>query len=255
MPGEVLVRKRLACRALMRCELTVAIGVLPEYLSACTRAVANSRNPVDPVYLQPPHRRNRELRLLVPAVIKRIKSIEVVLRAAGLLGAERMHVEVRVAGSVSDSRYHAELVRLGSSIPGISVTWLGQLDALAMADEYDTATAMVLGSQWEVSPLVAAEAMVRCCPVVLPDHPGPTEMLASGERGWLYPAGSEKSLAETLSSILEHPESVEPKVASAFMWATSAFSPKSVATEMLHLYQSYLADELLAADRAEPPRV
>jgi len=254
LPGEAPLRKRLACRALKRCELTLAIGALPEYLSACARAVVYSRNPVDPVYLAPPNRRNSGTRLLVPAVIKRIKSTEVVLKAASRLGVDRNGIEVRIAGPVSDVQYHAELAALAANMPSIRVTWLGHLDASAMVGEYDMATAMVLGSQWEVSPLAAAEAMVRRCPVVLPDHPGPSEMLGSGERGWLYRAGSDRSLTETLASVLEHPESVEARVAKAFEWATISYAPGVIADETLRLYQMYLAEEHSSAGGTEQPR-
>lgn len=240
LPLERWLRQRSARVSLQTADAVVTIGPLPAKLEGVPRRTFASANPLNHVFLAPVHRDERPSTFLVPAAVKRIKSIDFVIdaaeRAASIMGRR---VELRIAGPITDKAYHAELEAIASAAEAVTVSFLGSLSPTDMAGEYDRASAMVLGSRWEVSPVSAAEAMVRACPVILPDLPGPRAMLDAGSRGWLFRPQDADALAAAMLSVRS-----DARVDEARSWALERFAPDRVASRLLEFYRGELASAI-----------
>lgn len=70
----------------------------------------------------------------------------------------------------------------------------------------DKASAFVLSSRWEGSPIVLTEALALGTPAVSTDCPsGPVETLDGGKHGPLVPMGDPQALATAILQTLDHP--------------------------------------------------
>ncbi len=84
------------------------------------------------------------------------------------------------------------------------VTLLGQLSKPELAEEYASASLVVLTSRSEGIPLVLMEAMGRSCVVLAPDITGIPELVLDGRTGFLYTPGSLlhfAAMVRTISSV------------------------------------------------------
>jgi glycosyltransferase involved in cell wall biosynthesis len=227
-------RLYLAKEALSRFDAAVSISGSRDL--GLAKRVVLIPNPIDPIYYSPlsDHPRNG---LAVVASIKRIKQIHHVFVAAESLGVSPS-IEITVAGATENAAYLKELKALAESCTHIRVSWSGRLDALGLKSLYDRSKALVLASQWEISPLCVAEAMVRRCPVIVPDHPGTCELVGGGERGSMYAAGSVDQLSRAIRTALLSPDSVIEMTRAAQEWAVPRFDVSAVAQDTAALYRS-----------------
>lgn len=81
----------------------------------------------------------------------------------------------------------------------------GWISSAQVREELLAARAMVLPSFAEGLPVVIMEAMALCRPVLTTAVAGIPELVAAGEVGWLFPAGSVDALADAMAQCLDTP--------------------------------------------------
>jgi glycosyltransferase involved in cell wall biosynthesis len=115
-------------------------------------------------------------------------------------------VTLRVAGSEGDVAY-ADRVRRRISELGLAdrVVLLGSLAPAEMLHEYRRAAMLVLPSAQETSPMVIAEAMAACVPVVATDVGGVRHLVEHGRTGYLVGVGDIEGLAARIVDLLLDP--------------------------------------------------
>lgn len=245
---NAIVRRRLASSALSRFDVAVSISEVRD-LSAARRVVSIA-NPLDLAYLSTSTANVPRHGVALVATVKRIKRIEMVIQALERVDSPSP-VVLTIAGGVEDERYHAELLRLASICTRVVVRWIGSIDATALCDLYDRSAALVVASDWEVSPMCIAEAMVRRCPVVASDVPGNLAMVHPS-RGRTFEAGDVDSLTEVLNDVLKEPSLELLSTDQAFEWAISRFSPARIASQTIQLYSDIVHDTAPAIMRRDP---
>lgn len=151
-------------------------------------------NPIDldvPIVARP----ERRCEFLFFGRLEAQKNPEVLLRAFGRVAGD-WHLTVYGDGSLGD-RLQVSAKRLG--ISG-KVTWRGW--RTSPWDEVGEASALVLTSDYEGFGLVLAEALARGLPVVATDVVGPSDVVRTGENGWLFAPGDHRALARILRGIV-----------------------------------------------------
>jgi glycosyltransferase involved in cell wall biosynthesis len=238
------VRQWMAVQLIRRADVVVAVGDPHANGADSGRRVVEIPNAVRADFEAPAVRRPRTTDILVPAAVKRVKGIERVIEAAGIIAADGSRVVVRVAGGIDDLGYRAELATLAAEKAHVDVEWLGHLSTARMVDAMDHASAVVLGSSFEVSPVVVGEAMFRERPVVAPDLAGLRRLVGEKDRALLYPVGDVSELARRMRLALG--ESYDGTAARSR--AAMEYSATSVAMRTLAVYQAVLAEkrEILA---------
>lgn len=233
-------RLRLADSALRRFDAAISISDARDLVGA--RRVVPIANPLNAEFLSAPATNMPRDGVLMVATIKRIKRIDLVIMALEVMKPPSP-VVLTIAGGVEDARYHSELLRLSSRCRHVEVDWAGQVDVAALCELYDRSAALVVASDWEVSPMCIAEAMARRCPVVASNVPGNLAMVQSG-RGQAFEAGDVDSLATVLGETLnaEIPGSRMTDV--AFDWAVGRFAPAAVAAQTAALYSEIVNDSI-----------
>lgn len=119
------------------------------------------------------------------------KGIDVLLRVAAALHAERMGVRFILAG---DGPERARMERDG--LPP-NVMLAGKVDDERLEQLYAGCHALVLPTRFEGMPTVVLEAMARARPVLVSDV-GASAELVDGTNGWLLPAGDAIALHEAI---------------------------------------------------------
>lgn len=90
---------------------------------------------------------------------------------------------------------------------GISrrVRFLGFVNQSVLPETYVASDVLVLPSQYEAFGLVANEAMLCRCPVIVSDHVGARfDLVREGETGYVFPCGDVDALAATLQRALSN---------------------------------------------------
>lgn len=225
-------RRSLAKSALRRFDAAIAIAAFRPMPEA--RRVAFVPNPIDPRFIARP-RENGRNGLAVVASIKRIKRIEHILLAANALALEPA-LEISIAGGVENEEYFRELEALSSQCSHVRVQWLGLQNVPELADLYSRSAALVVASEWEISPMCVAEAMACGCPVIVPDLPGTLEMVGGGERGAVFQANDLDQLGACVAQAIRGSAETQERAERALSWAQQRFAPASVAGATVEIY-------------------
>lgn len=94
-----------------------------------------------------------------------------------------------VAGSLTQSPDYAQQVQAqASAVPGLTVTWHGEVTQTALHDLYRASHIFALPSDREAYSLAALDAMAFGLPVLLPMSGGSSEMIRDGVEGRLLDA-------------------------------------------------------------------
>lgn len=121
------------------------------------------------------------------------KGVDLLLRAAA-----DSHKKVKIAGS---GQMEQELKDLAQKL-NISVDFLGQLSGGELQNVITKALAVVIPSRWpENMPLTAIEAMSLAKTVIAADIGGLSELIKSGETGYLFPPQNWKALSKYLKEL------------------------------------------------------
>lgn len=124
------------------------------------------------------------------------KGVDILLDAA----ARHPDIPIRIAG---DGPLKTELVEQAPR----NVTFVGRLDADALAAHYRGARMLVVPSRWyEMSPLAVMEAMSHGLPVVASRIGALPELVEDGVTGVLFESGNASDLASTLAALWRGPD-------------------------------------------------
>ncbi len=88
--------------------------------------------------------------------------------------------------------------------PGVAL--VGPVDQVRLAAEMSHADCLVLPSRNDSYGMVVAEALAAGLPVVVSDMVGAAELVATGENGWVVPAGDVEALSARLLSLAHPPD-------------------------------------------------
>jgi glycosyltransferase involved in cell wall biosynthesis len=126
------------------------------------------------------------------------------VRAAATLAREGRKFELVLVG---DGEHRDAIERLiAANNLGNCVTITGWASAARVKDEILNARALILPSLAEGLPIVLMEAMILGRPVLSTYVAGIPELVVDGGTGWLFPAGSEKALLDTVRACLDSSE-------------------------------------------------
>jgi glycosyltransferase involved in cell wall biosynthesis len=168
--------------------------------------------------------------LLYAGTINPVKDLLTLLQAVARLRITAPGARLEIAGRVNSPTYEARLRReveqLGLSE---SVCWRGLLSRSELLLAYERATAVVLASRWENSPMAIMEGMAAGKPVAATRVGGVPELVAEGETGLLATPRDPEGLAQALRGLLESPARLQAMGARARQVAQERFSLQAVA--------------------------
>jgi glycosyltransferase involved in cell wall biosynthesis len=137
--------------------------------------------------------------VLTMARIYRLKGIDHLIRAIGIVAERAPEVRFRILGEVGDREYANDCRELAEKL-GVAnrIEWSQTSDP---ASAYRAADVLCLPSISEAMPYSVLEAMFSGCPVVATDVGGVAEMLAN--TGLVVPPRNHEQMATALLSLLE----------------------------------------------------
>jgi glycosyltransferase involved in cell wall biosynthesis len=182
--------------------------------------------------------RDRPYRLLFVGQLIPMKGVDVLLRAAALLGpAMKFELQLVYQNSSLELTYRELAARLGIAD---RVQFLGLRSAGELAGLYRAADLFVLASHGEALPAVITEAMMCGLPVVatrvggVPDQVGP--------HGYLVEPGDAVALAATIRRAQVAIDEGRISRGAISAWASARYSAAAMVDEHLALYRRLLAD-------------
>jgi glycosyltransferase involved in cell wall biosynthesis len=185
--------------------------------------------------LAPGH--GRPYRLLFVGQLIPMKGVDVLLRAAALLGPNtKFELQLVYQNSGLELTYRELAARLGIAD---RVQFLGLRSADELAALYRAADLFVLASHGEALPAVITEAMMCGLPVVatrvggVPDQVGP--------HGYLVEPGDPAALAATIRQALGAIDEGRVSRAEISRWTSARYSARAMVDEHLALYSRLLA--------------
>jgi glycosyltransferase involved in cell wall biosynthesis len=136
--------------------------------------------------------------VLTMARIYRLKGIDHLIRAIGIVAKQAPEVRFRILGEVGDRQYSNDCRELADKL-GVAgcIEWSQTSDP---ASAYQAADVLCLPSISEAMPYSVLEAMFSGCPVVATDVGGVAEML--GSTGLVVPPRNPEQMAAALLSLL-----------------------------------------------------
>ena len=143
----------------------------------------------------------RALRVLFVGRFEARKGFDLAVRAAGLLAAERLPLDIRFIGGTLDATAQAIIA---AEAPGLEarpdVSFLGVVSRAELDDAYRACDVVLMPSRYESFGLVAAEAMSAGRPVIGLAAGALPEVVADGVDGFLVPddAGAAKAIAAAI---------------------------------------------------------
>ena len=173
------------------------------------------RPAVDLTVFRPLHRRaacailgldpNRRYILFCGRLQDAVKRVSAIIRAFATAAAGPP-ATLLVAGDGAD---RVKLTRLADEFAAGRVQFLGWVsDPERKAQLYNAAECLVLASTREGAPAVVGEALACGTPVVATDVGAISDLVVSGETGWLLPPADDGALASSLVDVLARPECV-----------------------------------------------
>lgn len=164
------------------------------------------------------------------------KGTECLLHAVAMLASQRP-VQLRVAGISAGSQLDA-FYRRQARAAGVerAVSWLGRLDAVALAKELAAADVFAYPSHGDNSPNSLCEAMLVGVPCVATEVGGIPSLLEDGKEGLLVPDGDASALAAALRRLLDDPPAARRLAAAARLHAQRRHDPATVVRQLTVAY-------------------
>jgi len=180
--------------------------------------------------------------LLFIGVLSPLKGVADLLLAHRRLRQRFPELTTVFCGEPEDPRYFGRLQDLVSD----GVQFVSRVDVGALKHWLGLATALVLPSYQENSPVVIAEAMAAGVPVVATSVGGIPEMVKHGETGLLYEVGDIEGLTNCLMQLLAEPKLCERLSGQARIFAQATYAPPQVATATVEVYRQLLGQHTQA---------
>lgn len=127
-----------------------------------------------------------------------------------------------------------------------SVTFLGNIDRVALHDELAQAACLALVSHQETAPMIIAEAMAAGVPVLASDINGIPHMVEHGQVGFRV---NQNDTAEIAGKLIELLRDVQKNLSMGERCrevASERFHPDVIAAQTLHVYRHILEQPTLA---------
>ncbi len=183
-------------------------------------------------------RSERKGTLFCAALICPRKNTLGLVEAFGRLVADGVDARLRLAGRPIDEAYHRR-VQARSEELGVQdrVDWLGSIPVARVQEELALASAFVLPSFEEGSPMGVEEAMAVGVPVVTSNRCGMPYMVRHGESGFLIDPHSPQDIASRLGELL-HDDALRVRMgAVGRRIAEERFHPDHVARQTRDVYR------------------
>jgi len=182
-------------------------------------------------------------RLLYTGAIMQRKRLLDLIEALAVVRASFPDVVLRVAGEPSDVPYAAVVRdRIGALGLEECVALLGGLAPDDLAEEYRLASAYVLPSGQETSPMGIGEAMAAGVPAIATSTGGVPYLIDDGRTGFVVEVGDVAGLAARICDLLGDGGLRSSLGAAARAAADDRFRGTAVAARVLDLYRSAVSD-------------
>lgn len=174
----------------------------------------------------------------IVARLEQVKAVDVFVRAAALVAAERRDVRFVVAG---EGPLREELIATAHRLKlADRVAFLGWVEPTApLLSRLD---ACVLTSRSEGMPITVLEAMALGVPVVASAVGGVPEAVVDGETGLLVRSGGDAAFAGAITRLLADPDLAERMGAASRERVERSFSLDAMIAAHLDAYAELLAD-------------
>jgi glycosyltransferase involved in cell wall biosynthesis len=179
--------------------------------------------------------------VLFVGIVRKVKGIDVLLRAIRLLVDDGVRIRLTIAGEsfyASYARDYAELTELCTRL-GLDddVQFVGAMNPMQVAAEMRDSSVVVLPSWRETFGVVLAEALACGTPVVATRCGGP-EDIVDDQSGLLVNPGDPAALAAALKSVLSNPAYYDPN--RLRQHALDRFGRDVVSNQLRSLYEQIL---------------
>jgi D-inositol-3-phosphate glycosyltransferase len=186
--------------------------------------------------------------LLFVGRIQRLKGLEILVRAFGLLG--EMDAELLIvggqAGTPAESREIGRLQQLAAKLGVAERTrFVGAVAHLDLPTYYSAADVCVMPSSYESFGLVAVESLACGTPVVATRVGGLTSIVRDGETGMLVPWRDAELFAQSLRRMFGEP-GLRERMAERARESVLAYGWERVAEAHLELYAEVLSSRRTA---------
>ena len=201
----------------------------------------------DAVFIAPTGEPRVSGRVLFVGMVRRVKGLDVLVRALPMLLAREPNAHLRVIGSTltpSNRRDEDDVRKLVASL-GLSdrIEFVGHLDPREVSSEMRRAAVLAVPSRRESFSSVTIEALASGTPVVATRCGGPEELL-DDSAGRLVPAEDPEAMAVALADVLGFLEQFDPLKLRARVLPRFGFA---ATTERLdRLYRSALPERHVA---------
>jgi glycosyltransferase involved in cell wall biosynthesis len=163
-----------------------------------------------------------------------------ILRALRLLARDFPDVGFRVAGRLGTARGYGRMFLNQAARLGVAdrVTFLGFLDAAAMAAELAAAHVFVSASHIDNNPNSVGEAQAVGTPIVASYVGGVPEMLDDGRAGLLFPAGDAEMLTWRVAQLFRDDSLAESLSVAGRRQAAIRHDPATILDELVVAYRA-----------------
>lgn len=156
------------------------------------------------------------------------------------------HSNLRIAGDISSDPVYVQSIRSQIQQSGLEerIHLLGQLDQVALLQEYRKCAFIVLPSAQENYPMVLAQAMAAGKPVIATRVGGVPEMLGlQGERGIIVNVGDINGISKGIEELLTNPYKRLLLGQAGHEYALHNFHPERIAQQTYNFYQYIIEKE------------
>jgi 1,4-alpha-glucan branching enzyme len=181
------------------------------------------------------------LNILCVGIVSTRKNQELLVRACAVLNRSGRPFQCRVVGKFSpgyDDKIKSLVQELGLA-SRVEIT--GPVSREELFASYDWATAVVLPSREETSPLSLIQGLAARRAVFGANAAGIPRLLDDGTLGTLFDGENPDSLAARLTEYLDNPEPFREKARIGRLEAEKSFHPVGVARQTIETYRRILA--------------
>ncbi|MBE7552554.1 MAG: glycosyltransferase family 4 protein [Anaerolineales bacterium] len=200
--------------------------------------VSHIPNAIDQCFFQLNDTTDGHTILYAGRIIPRKRTLDLVQAFAQIAGQNPL-AQLRLAGEYSSEPAYAEAVRAFIREANLEdrVHLLGPLPEKAVWDEFAGCDVLALPSAQETTPMVIAQAMAAGKSVVATPVGGVTEMVKTGETGFLVEVGKIDALAEALQCLLQNPSLRKDMGEAGRKFAVENYRAEVVARRTHEVYQ------------------